>query len=193
MMNTGSRLTSKLRVEPTATAESHIDLEESSAASQTGTRMVLRMKRVDLETIYPQEEKDREAEKLKRLCDMQANRKSMHADGNKLISTFVKPHSVANENDRRGLDLKLTMSYKKSPEQMRFLRRLDRQAIKFNQTQYQHKLARNENDLRNTMAIATKDSRFLFGSKGEILFSDDDSRLSRDEQSDAFSNSQLRF
>ena len=33
--------------------------------------MCLRMQRIDIETIYPQHEKDREGEKLKRLCDMQ--------------------------------------------------------------------------------------------------------------------------
>ena len=33
--------------------------------------LCLRMKKIDIETIYPQHEKDREGEKLKRLCDMQ--------------------------------------------------------------------------------------------------------------------------
>lgn len=35
-----------------------------------GKLAALRMKRVDIEQIYPQSEKDKEGEKLKRLCDM---------------------------------------------------------------------------------------------------------------------------
>lgn len=52
--------------------------------------LCLRMKKVDIETIYPQHEKDREGEKLKRLCAQQETQKSVHADGNMLIKNFVK-------------------------------------------------------------------------------------------------------
>ena len=52
----------------------------------------LRMKKVDLEAIYPQAEKDREGEKLRRLCDdIHAGQRARHADGLALIRQFVSP------------------------------------------------------------------------------------------------------
>ena len=39
-------------------------------------RPKLRMQKIDLETIYPQAEKDLEGERLKHLCEIQAGQKS---------------------------------------------------------------------------------------------------------------------
>ena len=54
----------------------------------------LRMKRVDIEQIYPQSEKDKEGEKLKRLCDVHEGQKNLHADGRQLIDSFVLPRRL---------------------------------------------------------------------------------------------------
>lgn len=83
------------------------------------------MKKVDIEKIYPQEEKDREGEKLKKLCDMHEGQKSLHADGRELINTFVKPMKMV-KHSAELFKQKLAMSHIKSPDQSRFLRRIDR-------------------------------------------------------------------
>ena len=81
------------------------------------------MKKIDIESIYPQAEKDREAERLERLCGMHEGQKNIHADGRRLIENFVTP--------RRLLALKhpsIVISKQKSPEQNRFLKLIERQA-----------------------------------------------------------------
>ena len=93
--------------------------------------LVLRMKKIDIETIYPQHEKDREGEKLKRLCDMQETQKAIFADGNMLIENFVKPRHEVNI-DHVALGESINKSHVKNHEQRRFLRRIDRQAMKYN-------------------------------------------------------------
>ena len=112
-----------------------------------GPLAALRMKRVDIEQIYPQSEKDKEGEKLKRLCDMHEGQKSLHADGIKLIKTFVKPRRLI-KLDPSHFQSKIKMSYKKSPDQNRFLRRIERQAWKFNHMQYMGKIAKAEAEMR---------------------------------------------
>ena len=47
---------------------------------------ILRMKHIDIETIYPQEEKDKEGAKLKAMGDSQRRNITKHADGIRLIS-----------------------------------------------------------------------------------------------------------
>ena len=59
------------------------------------------MKKIDIETIYPQEEKDREGEKLKLLCDIAADQKNIYADGNDLINKFVKPRRKLNVDENQ--------------------------------------------------------------------------------------------
>ena len=112
-----------------------------------GPLAALRMKRVDIEQIYPQSEKDKEGEKLKRLCDMHEGQKSLHADGRKLIDSFVKPRRLT-KLDPSHFQNKIKMSYKRSPDQNRFLRRIERQAWKFNHAQYMGKIAKAEAEMR---------------------------------------------
>ena len=112
-----------------------------------GPLAALRMKRVDIEQIYPQSEKDKEGEKLKRLCDMHEGQKSLHADGRKLIDSFVKPRRLT-KLDPSHFQNKIKMSYKRSPDANRFLRRIERQAWKFNHTQYMGKIAKAEAEMR---------------------------------------------
>ena len=59
------------------------------------------MKKIDIETIYPQEEKDREGEKLKLLCDIAADQKNIYADGEMLINKFVKPRRKLNVDENQ--------------------------------------------------------------------------------------------
>ena len=66
---------------------------------------------------------------------MQETQKAIFADGNKLIDQFVKPRNVE-RIDRNVLDQQLDMSYKRSASQQRFMRRLDRQAQKFQNVSY---------------------------------------------------------
>ena len=109
--------------------------------------LVLRMKKIDIETIYPQHEKDREGEKLKRLCDMQETQKAIFADGNMLIENFVKPRHEVNI-DHVALGESINKSHIKNHEQQRFLRRIDRQALKYNNNQYMQRVARAEANMR---------------------------------------------
>lgn len=60
----------------------------------------LRIKKIDIESIYPQHEKDKEGEKLKKLCDMHEGQKNLHADGTSLINQFVKPKRVLTVNKK---------------------------------------------------------------------------------------------
>ena len=85
----------------------------------------LRMKKIDLETIYPQAEKDAEGARLKHLCEIQQGQKSNHADGRKLINEFVKPRQEE-EIDQNLADQKLRHSFNKSPEQSRFLDQIEK-------------------------------------------------------------------
>ena len=94
------------------------------------------MKKIDIETIYPQHEKDREGEKLKRLCDMQENQKAIYADGNMLIDAFVKPRYEVNI-DHEALGATISKSHQKNHEQQRFLRRIERAAHQYDKKQYQ--------------------------------------------------------
>ena len=53
------------------------DLDEYDKKSKMyEMRPELRMQKIDLETIYPQAEKDLEGERLKHLCEIQAGQKS---------------------------------------------------------------------------------------------------------------------
>ena len=54
----------------------------------------IRMKKVDLEKIYPQAEKDREGDRLRRLCEIQEGQKLISCDGMHLLREFVKPRHL---------------------------------------------------------------------------------------------------
>ena len=49
---------------------SHALAESDEEEKVSNKGQILRMKKIDIETIYPQAEKDREGEKLKMLCDI---------------------------------------------------------------------------------------------------------------------------
>lgn len=85
----------------------------------------LRMKKIDLETIYPQAEKDLEGVRLKHLCEIQAGQKSQHADGRTLITTFVKPRQEEEIDQNKALQ-NIRHSFNKSPEQSRFLDEIEK-------------------------------------------------------------------
>ena len=131
------------------------------------------MKKIDIETIYPQEEKDREGEKLKKLCDIYEGQKNLHADGIALINQFVTSRRVVKISPVKQKE-RLTMSYTKSPEQQRFLRQIERQAWKYAQSQFMSKVIRAKADLSLLADDMNDADQFIFGSKGEILFSESD-------------------
>ena len=103
----------------------------------------LRMKKIDIEDIYPQAEKDREGEKLKQLCDMHETQKNVTADGLALIERFVKPRRLV-KIDARKVQAKIEQSHTKNQDQTRFLRKIERQAWKFAHTQYMNRIQQNE-------------------------------------------------
>ena len=65
------------------------------------------------------------------MCDMQETQKAIFADGNMLIENFVKPRHEVNI-DHVALGESINKSHVKNHEQRRFLRRIDRQAMKYN-------------------------------------------------------------
>ena len=139
------------------------------------------MTQIDIETIYPQAEKDREGEKLKRLCAQHEGQKNVHADGRRLIDKFVKPRRLKKIGAQAD-DTKISFSHRQSPDQSRFMRSIEQQAWKFAHTQYIGKIQKAEQELKSKLNEDDINSQFMFGSKGEILFSDDDT--SRPKYSD---------
>ena len=91
------------------------------------------MTQIDIETIYPQAEKDREGEKLKRLCAQHEGQKNVHADGRRLIDKFVKPRRLKKIGAQAD-DTKISFSHRQSPDQSRFMRSIEQQAWKFAHT-----------------------------------------------------------
>ena len=83
------------------------------------------MKKVDLETIYPQAEKDREGERLRRLCEIQEGQKTISCDGTHLLKAFIKPRMLK-EMDLDEAEKKIQHSLKRSPEGLFFLDLIDR-------------------------------------------------------------------
>ena len=85
----------------TTTEESLIELTEDSKTTDgtglqqtskfTDNQATIRMKKVDLEKIYPQAEKDREGDRLRRLCEIQEGQKLISCDGTHLLREFIKP------------------------------------------------------------------------------------------------------
>ena len=90
----------------------------------------IRMKKVDLEKIYPQAEKDREGDRLRRLCEIQEGQKLISCDGMHLLREFVKPRQLQ-EMDLDEAENKIKHSLKRSPEGHFFLNLIDRQASTF--------------------------------------------------------------
>ena len=110
----------------TTTTEEEVSLLELTEDSMSRERQSkIRMKKVDLEKIYPQAEKDREGERLRRLCELQEGRKSIHADGTRLIQEIVKPRKLE-EMDKEEAEKKIKHSLNRSPEGLFFLDLIER-------------------------------------------------------------------
>ena len=117
--------------------------EDPMKTNQMWAHGCLRMQHIDIETIYPQEEKDREAAKLKALGDYQRKNITKHADGIRLIGEFVEPQRQQRLDSPVRRD-QIEDSYVKSPDQYRFLKKLDRRVDKYAKTQYDWKLQKGE-------------------------------------------------
>ena len=134
----------------------------------------LRMKKIDLETIYPQAEKDREGEKLRRLCDIHVSQRTRHADGLQLIDKFVSPRRL-DKLDRPEFQAQVFQSHQKTPDSMKFLKALEIKVQGHADKQYQSKEFKGDYTGVSFGPNQMGDENFLFGQKGEILFSNDGS------------------
>lgn len=92
------------------------DIVSTSSMALSNTPVPpLRMKRIDIEAIYSQAEKEKEGEKLKQLCAMHETQRVLHADGTKLIAKFIKPLRMVKVR-RPSYKQKITQSHTISPE-----------------------------------------------------------------------------
>ena len=66
------------------------------------------MKKVDLETIYPQAEKDKEGERLRRLCEIQEGQKTISCDGTHLLRELSSPRATPENTCPENTRLEIT-------------------------------------------------------------------------------------
>jgi hypothetical protein len=133
----------------------------------------LRMQPIKVEKFYTEKDKEMEALRLKKLYDQHERNKFQFANAPRLMELFVRPTDKNLTNYNQAIQ----KSYMPDKEGNKFLRVIQKQAVKFS-NQYMERSLKKAELAKFDQSLLKPKEKFLFGEKGDLLFSDNENKSS---------------